>query len=187
MALRCGGSGIRTATGEISPGRAAQTYGQPPRPYRLRPTSFWTNTFAPGLHSPSRAPRCRTGGNSLVWCSAPGVDGEPYEIYHVGARFIACLARALLTWATLFLMPCSARPLTSLSGPRKAPGAEAPNDPRPLQLLTCFRRLFGAAIAHVAGPVVEPALSPDQAGRLRGATWAQRCAGQRAPHRGVRP
>ena len=31
---------------------------------------------------------------------------------------------------------------------------------RPLQLLTCLRRLFGAALAEVTGPVVERGLSP---------------------------
>ena len=45
----------------------------------------------------------------------------------------------------------------------KTPGAGVPNDLRPLQLPTRFRRLFGAAIAGIVGPIIEPALCPDQA------------------------
>ena len=38
----------------------------------------------------------------------------------------------------------------------KNKGGERPMDMRPLQLPTCFRRLYGAALASVVGPVVEP-------------------------------
>ena len=34
---------------------------------------------------------------------------------------------------------------------------------RPLQLPTCFRRLYGAALAGVLGPLIEPHLCADQA------------------------
>ena len=39
---------------------------------------------------------------------------------------------------------------------------------RPLQLPTCLRRLFGAALAEVAGPVLEPQLSAFQAAKRGG-------------------
>ena len=46
--------------------------------------------------------------------------------------------------------------------PKKA-DAEGTGDMRPLQLPPCFRRLVGAALASVAGPIVEPHLSSRQA------------------------
>merc|ERR1711884_41067 len=39
---------------------------------------------------------------------------------------------------------------------------------RPLQLPTCLRRLFGAALADEVGPAVEPRLSPDQVAKRGG-------------------
>ena len=39
---------------------------------------------------------------------------------------------------------------------------------RPLQLPTCIRRLFGAALASVVGPVVEPHMCDDQAAKAGG-------------------
>ena len=77
--------------------------------------------------------------------SAPGVDGEPYDVYHVGSRFVA----ALLAQGT-FAADMSDGLLEMVLGPSvdllvwipKQPGAEWPNDLRPLQLPTCFRRLF---------------------------------------------
>ena len=41
--------------------------------------------------------------------------------------------------------------------------AVGPGDTRPLQLPPCFRRLAGATLAGVVGPVVDPCLSPRQA------------------------
>ena len=46
--------------------------------------------------------------------------------------------------------------------PKKA-AAESTSDMRPLQLPPCFRRLIGAALASLVGPIVEPHLSPRQA------------------------
>eukprot|EP00959_Pyramimonas_sp_CCMP1952_P018957 400626-Pyramimonas_sp.AAC.1 len=39
---------------------------------------------------------------------------------------------------------------------------------RPLQLPTCIRRLFGASLADLLGPVVEPLLSPNHAAKRGG-------------------
>ena len=39
---------------------------------------------------------------------------------------------------------------------------------RPLQLPTCLRRLFGAALASVVGPAVEPHMRDDQAAKAGG-------------------
>ena len=98
--------------------------------------------------------------------SAPGVDGEPYEAYHVGSRFVA----ALLAQGTYAADMSDELPALVL-GPSvdllvwipKHPGAEWPNDLRPLQLPTCFRRLFGDIMADLVGPEIEPQLSVDQA------------------------
>ena len=46
--------------------------------------------------------------------------------------------------------------------PKKA-AAAGTGDMRPLQLPPCFRRLIGAALASIVGPIVEPHLSPRQA------------------------
>ena len=107
--------------------------------------------------------------------SAPGVDGEPWEAYHVGSRFVA----ALLAQGT-YAADMSDELLTVVLGPSvdllvwipKHPGAEWPNDLRPLQLPTCFRRLFGAAMADLVGPELEPQLSVDQAA-VKGGQWAE--------------
>ncbi len=45
----------------------------------------------------------------------------------------------------------------------KKEGAEKPDGQRPLQLPTCFRRLFGSIIMGIVGPIVEPQLSHRQA------------------------
>eukprot|EP00972_Heterocapsa_arctica_P005721 845635-Heterocapsa_arctica.AAC.1 len=45
----------------------------------------------------------------------------------------------------------------------KKEGAEKPDGQRPLQLPTCFRRLFGSIIMGIVGPIVEPQLTPRQA------------------------
>ena len=46
--------------------------------------------------------------------------------------------------------------------PKKAAAVGA-GDMRPLQLPPCFRRLVGAALADIVGPIVEPHLPPRQA------------------------
>ena len=81
--------------------------------------------------------------------SAPGHDGIPYEAFHHGARFVACLLGQAFHAAAL-----SPRALEITLGPSldilvwilKVPGGETPAEMRPLQLPTCFRRLFGAAL-----------------------------------------
>ena len=103
--------------------------------------------------------------------SAPGIDGEPYEVYHAGARFVACLLAQ--AW---YLADEDPDRLEDILGPSvdllvwilKAPDAERPNDLRPLQLPSCFRRLFGASLADLVGPIVEPQLSQDQAAKKGG-------------------
>ena len=96
--------------------------------------------------------------------SAPGIDNEPYELYHVGAPFVA----ALLGQASLAMdvsdaavrEACGATVDLLLS---KCASPQAAGDTRPLQLPTCFRRLTGAALAGIVGPVIEPLLPPRQA------------------------
>ena len=103
--------------------------------------------------------------------SAPGLDGEPYEVYQPGARFIACLIAQ--AWYAADLAP---EMVTTVLGPSidllvwigKKIAAEVPNEMRPLQLPTCMHRLFGASLADRLGPVVEPRLSPDQAAKKGG-------------------
>ena len=98
--------------------------------------------------------------------SAPGADNEPYELYHVGALFVAMLlGQALLAMAIGdSALACVAGPALDLLLwiPKKA-AAESTNDMQPLQLPPCFRRLIGAALASLVGPIVEPHLSPRQA------------------------
>ena len=98
--------------------------------------------------------------------SAPGVDGEPYEAYHCGVRFVTCLlAQAMYAaeYSDELLLLVLGDSVDLLVWIPKSPNAETPNDLRPLQLPTCFRRLFGAIIADLVGGPVEEHLSPDQA------------------------
>ena len=97
--------------------------------------------------------------------SAPGVDNEPYELYHIGAHFVASLlGQALLT------MSIGDEALTYAAGPAvdlllwipKKAAAEGASDMRRLQLPPCFRRLVVAALAGIVGPIVEPHVSPRQ-------------------------
>ena len=97
--------------------------------------------------------------------SAPGVDGEPYELYHPGANFVAHLL-AQAHYAADFSGPA----LRTVLGPNvdlliwipKKLNAEATSDWRPLQLPSCFRRLYGTAVVDVAAPIIEPRLSIHQ-------------------------
>ena len=103
--------------------------------------------------------------------SAPGRDNEPYEVYLLGIRFVA-YPLGHPVWAAAR----SDHELARVLGPAidllvwilKKPGAEFAADMRPLQLLTCFRWLFGAYTAGVLGPVVGPLLSKDQAATADG-------------------
>ena len=98
--------------------------------------------------------------------SAPGADNEPYELHHVGAYFVA-----LLLGQAILAMAISDDALSSVAGPAldlllwipKKAAAVGTGDVRPLQLPFCFRRLVGAALASIVGPIVEPHLSPRQA------------------------
>ena len=104
--------------------------------------------------------------------SAPGVDGEPYELYHPGANFVAHLLAQAHHAAAL-----SSHALESVLGPNvdlliwipKKDNAEATSDWRPLQLPSCFRRLYGSAVVDVAAPIIEPRLSIHQSA-IRGGT-----------------
>ena len=103
--------------------------------------------------------------------SAPGLDGEPYEVYQCGVRFVV----ALLAQAC-YAAEGEGDLLDDILGPsvdllvwiHKHPGAERVGEMRPLQLPTCFRRLFGTVVASEVGPLVEPLLCEDQAARAGG-------------------
>ena len=84
----------------------------------------------------------------------------------MGANFVAQpLGQALLTMdvsdAALRLTNGDAVDLL-LWIPKKGVPV-CPGDMRPWQLPPCFRRLVGAALAEVVGPLVEPRLSPQRA------------------------
>ena len=103
--------------------------------------------------------------------SGPGVDGEPYEVYHLGARFVSCLLGQ--AWHAADRCPHMLHVVLGASVDLlvwilKKPDAEHPNDFRPLHLPSCFRRLFGASLADHIGPMVEPQLAPDQAAKKGG-------------------
>ena len=74
------------------------------------------------------------------------------------------LGQALLAMAIDdFALACVVGPALDLLLwiPKKAV-AVGTGDMRPLQLPPCFRRLIGAALAGIVGPIVEPHLSPRQ-------------------------
>ena len=98
--------------------------------------------------------------------SAPGHDGIPYEILHHGGTFVACLIGQAFHAAHV-----SSAAIEQVLGPSidilvwilKSKGGGRPTDMRPLQLPTYIRRLFGAALANVVGPAVEPHMCDDRA------------------------
>ena len=98
--------------------------------------------------------------------SAPGIDGVPYEAYHHGARFVACLLGQ-----AAYAAHDAPHLLTSVLGDStellvwipKIPDPELPDHLRPLTLPPTGRRLYGAYCASILGPHIEPRLSPDQA------------------------
>ena len=103
--------------------------------------------------------------------NAPGVDGEPYEAYHPGARFVACLLAQAMYAADLGdqeLEAALGASVDLLVLILKYAGAEDPTGMRPLQLPPCFRRLYGAAITAEIRPQVEPQLSRHQAATAGG-------------------
>ena len=81
--------------------------------------------------------------------SSPCIDNEPYELYHVGAPFVAALlGQALLAMDVsdeAGRAACGAA-VDLLLWIRKWATPQAAGDMRPLQLPTCFRRLTGAAL-----------------------------------------
>ncbi len=98
--------------------------------------------------------------------SAPGCDGACYEALHFASNMVAHLLAQAIHAAAL-----DSPLLQHVLGPSvdllvwivKAPGADTPAGLRPLQLPSCFRRLFGAVLAGAAGPAVEPHLCTHQA------------------------
>ena len=115
--------------------------------------------------------------------SAPGTDGEPYEVYHLHPQlFAAILQQAFL------LLPNEARRdpwglhlshLDRVLGPSidllvwipKVAGEYLSTMQRPLQLPTCRRRLFGSACARILAPALEPQLDPAQAAIAGGSCY----------------
>ena len=103
--------------------------------------------------------------------SAPGHDGIPYETFHHGIMFVSCLIGQAFYAAQM-----ANTAIERVLGPSidilvwilKGKGGERPSDMRPLQFPTCFRRLFGAALASVVGPAVEPHMCNDQAAKAGG-------------------
>ena len=103
--------------------------------------------------------------------SAPGHDGIPYETFHHGIMFVSCpIGQAFYAAQT------ANTAIERVLGPSidilvwilKGKGGERPSDMRPLQVPACFRRLFGAALASVVGPAVEPHMCNDQAAKAGG-------------------
>eukprot|EP00972_Heterocapsa_arctica_P010721 1572733-Heterocapsa_arctica.AAC.1 len=98
--------------------------------------------------------------------SAPGSDNVPYEVYHYGVHFTAHLlgqalhASARGAWHLARVLGSNVDLLLWI--PQKA-GAEHTDGQRPLQLPSCFRRLFGSVVMSIVGPAVEPQLTPRQA------------------------
>ena len=103
--------------------------------------------------------------------SAPGVDGEPYEVYYYGIRYVSALLGQALHSAQMYpsLLPVVLGvAIDLLVWIFKFPGADTAAGMRPLQLPPCFRRLFGAYLAGAMGPDVESALSEHQAATAGG-------------------
>ena len=107
---------------------------------------------------------CEVQMRPRAFGSSPGLDGQPYEVYHEGALFVA----ALLAQA-MYMAPWPAD-LPLMLGPGldlavwipKALASLRAAGLRPLQLPPCMRRLFGAIIGAIAGPLIEPQLSHRQ-------------------------
>ena len=98
--------------------------------------------------------------------SAPGHDGVCYEPLHYAINMVAHLLAQAIHAAAM-----DSPLLDVILGPSvdllvwivKSPGADTPAGLRPLQLPSCFRRLFGAVVAGATGPIVEPHLCTHQA------------------------
>ena len=89
--------------------------------------------------------------------TAPGLDCEPYEVYHFGVRFVSGPLRQ-----AVFAAELGDAELVLVLGPSvdllfwilKPLDAVDPAGWRPVQLPTCFRRLLGSVMARTLGPQV---------------------------------
>ena len=123
--------------------------------------------------------------------SAPGVDGMPYEIFHLHPQFFAALL-----FQAFAVLPHEERrdpwgahvsQLDKVLGPAwdllvwipKALESDEVGQQRPLQLPTCLRRLFGGACAQLLGPIVEAELDPAQAAIVGGSCYQNIAAAYR--------
>ena len=98
--------------------------------------------------------------------SAPGHDGIGYEPLHFAANFVAHLIAQALHAAdsdSLDLDRVLGDSVDLLVWTVEALGADTPAGLRPLQLPSCFRRIFGAVLAGAVGPAIEPHLTAHQA------------------------
>ena len=110
---------------------------------------------------------------------APGHNGIPYEAYHQGVELVT----EALTLAVLAAHHDPAV-LDVMLGPNvdlllwipKKAGADRTDGQRPLQLPTCFRRLFGSVITEMVAPQVEPKFSEWQAS-VKGGSCAGNISG----------
>ena len=103
--------------------------------------------------------------------SSPGQDGIPYEVLGQGAHLITEILLQAFHAASSSpeeLRAALGTALDLLIWIPKAEGDPSVLAQRPLQLPTCLRRLFGAALAEVSGPVLEPQLSPLQSAKRGG-------------------
>ena len=111
--------------------------------------------------------------------SAPGHNGIPYEAYQQGVELVTeALSLAVLAAhhdpAVLDVMLGPTVDLF-LWIPKKA-RADRTDGQRPLQLPTCFRKLFGSVITEVVAPQVEPKFSEWQAS-VKGGSCAGNISG----------
>ena len=78
--------------------------------------------------------------------SMPGLDGHPYELYHVAPRFLACLVgQAVLVaphgaWAVRQVIGGDIELLVWI--PKSADGGTSTGSLRPLQLPDCKKRIY---------------------------------------------
>ena len=104
--------------------------------------------------------------------AAPGVDGIPYEVLHQGAQVIAhMIGNALIAaqWSPDRIKDVLGPPIElGVWIPKVAKSPEV-DDQRPLRMPTSLWRVFDAAVVSAVAPVVEPALTDEQAA-VRGGT-----------------
>jgi hypothetical protein len=97
--------------------------------------------------------------------SAPGPDGIPYEALQQASRLTAWILGQ--AWHAAEALPSALSVVLgdSIDLLVWIPKKDCPTTTsqcRPLQLPTCLRRLFGASVAGVLGPCLEPCLTDDQ-------------------------